>query len=116
MEVRMSSGVVTSSVLYRGESLDSQHHTKDAILQAKESAEKELKALRCRLTLPRHQVTVVLKEFAKGDRDAEDVLTMEKWVENKQLGACPRMPFLPNSSEFQKNNARNIRHMAALIF
>ena len=26
------------------------------------------------------------------------------------------MPFCPNSSEFQKNNARNITHMAVLIF
>ena len=26
------------------------------------------------------------------------------------------MPFCPNSSEFQKNNARNIKHMAVLIF
>jgi hypothetical protein len=32
------------------------------------------------------------------------------------LGACPRMPFLPNSSEFSENNARNIKHMAVLIF
>jgi hypothetical protein len=32
------------------------------------------------------------------------------------LGASPRMPFLPNSSEFSKNNARNIAYMAVLIF
>ncbi|MCP4338375.1 MAG: hypothetical protein GY799_05670 [Desulfobulbaceae bacterium] len=31
------------------------------------------------------------------------------------LGACPRMPFCPNSSEFPKNNARNIKYMAVLI-
>jgi len=33
-----------------------------------------------------------------------------------QLGACPRMAFCPNSSELSKNNARNITHMAVLIF
>ena len=32
------------------------------------------------------------------------------------LGGCPRMPFCPNSSLFQKNNARNISHMTALVF
>ena len=32
------------------------------------------------------------------------------------LGGFPRMPFCPNSSEFLKNNARNIKHMAVLIF
>ncbi len=26
------------------------------------------------------------------------------------------MPFCPNSSDFPKNNARNIKHMAVLIF
>ena len=26
------------------------------------------------------------------------------------------MPFCPNSSELSKNNARNIKHMAVLIF
>ena len=26
------------------------------------------------------------------------------------------MPFCPNSSEFQKNNSRNIKHIAVLIF
>ena len=33
-----------------------------------------------------------------------------------RLGGCPRMPFRPNSSELSKNNARNIKHMAVLIF
>ncbi len=44
-----------------------------------------------------------------------------QWLET--LGACPRtpklrvqVPFLPNSSLFQKNNARNINYMPALIF
>jgi hypothetical protein len=32
------------------------------------------------------------------------------------LGGCPRMPFFPSSASFQKNNARNINHMAVLIF
>jgi len=32
------------------------------------------------------------------------------------LGACPRMSFCPNSLELSKNNARNIKHMAVLIF
>jgi hypothetical protein len=36
--------------------------------------------------------------------------------QERHLGACPRMPFLPNSSEFSKNNARNIKYMAVLIF
>ncbi len=31
------------------------------------------------------------------------------------LGACPKMAFCPYSSEFEKNNARNINYMAALI-
>ena len=33
-----------------------------------------------------------------------------------KLGACPGMPFRPNSSESSKNNARNISYMAVLIF
>jgi hypothetical protein len=31
------------------------------------------------------------------------------------LGGCLRMAFRPNSSEFSKNNARNINYMAVLI-
>jgi len=33
-----------------------------------------------------------------------------------RLGACPRMPFRPNSSLFIKNNTRNIKYMTAFIF
>ena len=33
-----------------------------------------------------------------------------------RLGACPRMPFRPNSSLFLKNNARDIKYMAVLVF
>ncbi len=39
-----------------------------------------------------------------------------KAIYEKALGGCPTMAFCPNSSEFSKNNARNIIYMAVLIF
>jgi site-specific recombinase XerD len=48
---------------------------------------------------------LIFVRSGKGDKDRSTL-----------LGACPRIPFLPNSSEFSKNNARNITHMAVLIF
>jgi hypothetical protein len=50
VDVWMPFGVITSSVLYRGESLDSHHRTKDAALQAYGRSEKDKQALGCRLT------------------------------------------------------------------
>jgi len=45
-------------------------------------------------------------------------MTAIEWITRTgyALGGCPRMRFCPNSSEFLKNNARNIKHMSVLIF
>ena len=48
--------------------------------------------------------------------DLEQVSVDSEIATLTHLGACLRMPFCPNSSLFQKNNARNIIHMAVLIF
>jgi hypothetical protein len=41
---------------------------------------------------------------------------MEAVFGARELGGRPRMPFFPNSSLFEKNNARNITYMPVHIF